>query len=299
MGNRRPAHDQLPRRGVGCPRTRRPTALRVSRARGRTSGPFLAHSPEETRELSDRVRPVRPGESCRLWSQGSCETPPQPGNHPEPPQDHLDNSECEGVPRGPERVRDLRPVHVDVCWRPTQSQSMEEHGANSRKDEGVGRDERRLATSRILFRRIDHLLRAHAGRRDGQRSYRPLFSLPQSMRAQAYGIPIPGAFTRRDWTSHLRASIQKVPRNARAIARSHWERSSGAVRRTDWTPGVVLAKTAKRIAATPQRTIRRFDRRPRRKSGSRSERRLRARNTWPRSQVTKATVCAVGNATPE
>src|SRR3989442_14186880 len=60
MGSERSAPARLPRHGVGDPGTRRPQALRVPHPGWRSSGPLVVDDPPKTRELSARVRPIRP-----------------------------------------------------------------------------------------------------------------------------------------------------------------------------------------------------------------------------------------------
>src|SRR5437870_804250 len=86
----------------------------------------------------------------------------------------LSDSQCAGVPRSSEGIRNVRSVQVEVRQKPAQEESLEEHGSNSREDGRVRRDERGFATARILIRGIDDLLCPHAGGRDGERPPRSL-----------------------------------------------------------------------------------------------------------------------------
>ena len=65
----------------------------------------------------------------------------------------------------------VRQIYLAIRRRRAASQRPEIAERNPRAHAGIGRDEQRPEEARLSFRRHHHLLRLHAGRRNGERSH--------------------------------------------------------------------------------------------------------------------------------
>src|SRR5437667_12165115 len=84
------------------------TLFSVPDSRRGTSGIELEHDPEETRKLPQGARWFSPGKDRALRRARGEAFVSRRRNRPEPVEDCGHHPECEGVSRGPERVRQLR-----------------------------------------------------------------------------------------------------------------------------------------------------------------------------------------------
>lgn len=82
-----PTLRRLPRQRMGCPRTRRPAAVRVPRTRRSTGRVELDHDPPQAGCLPTCVRRVRPGEGGALQPAQGRLTPQRRWDRAQPSQD--------------------------------------------------------------------------------------------------------------------------------------------------------------------------------------------------------------------
>ncbi len=75
------------------------------------------------------------------------------------------------------RARSVRSLHLAVCRWETASERLAAGERNSGADFGIGRDEQGSEETRLQLRRLDHLLRVHAGYWVGQRPRGRVFPL--------------------------------------------------------------------------------------------------------------------------
>ena len=71
----------------------------------------------------------------------------------------------------------IRSLRLAVCRRQTASERLAVGEENSGAHCGIGRDEQGPEKTRLHLRRLDHLLRLHAGHRHGQRPRGRVFPL--------------------------------------------------------------------------------------------------------------------------
>ena len=110
----------------------------------------------------------------------------QSGHHPQPPQNRIRGEECEGLSRRPEGIRFLRHLHLAVRRRDTAGECMAYRSASSSPHSRIGRHEQRSQKARLQLRGLNHLLRLHASRGDGERSQRGVLPLcPRSVHPRA------------------------------------------------------------------------------------------------------------------
>jgi len=89
----------------------------------------------------------------------------------QPPEDRIGGQEREGILAGPGRVWQLRCLHLAVCWRQASAQLLSPAERCSRQDPRIGRNEQGSEEARVHVRRLDDLLRLHAGGGNGERSH--------------------------------------------------------------------------------------------------------------------------------
>jgi hypothetical protein len=59
-------------------------------------------------------------------------------------------------------------LHLEICWRATETKWLESSQTRSCKDARIRRPQQRPPETRFPVRRLNHLLRPHAGHRTGQ-----------------------------------------------------------------------------------------------------------------------------------
>ena len=101
----------------------------------------------------------------------------EPGHRPQPAEDREHGQQRQGVSRGAARVRQLRCVRVgdsSAARRVVNAGARMQRRAGAHA--GVGCAEPRPLEARLQVRRLDDLLRLHAGGRDGRRPHGRLLS---------------------------------------------------------------------------------------------------------------------------
>ena len=137
-------HDRyvgLPRRGVGCRRSRRSHAVRIPPAGGRASGTELGDDSEKARKLPTGLRRIRPAENRRLRETADTETAEKRGDCSQPAQSGKRRWQRPSLSRHPGRVRLLRPLRVGIRRWITDPERVEETRRRAREDNRVGDDE--------------------------------------------------------------------------------------------------------------------------------------------------------------
>ena len=104
-------------------------------------------------------------------------------HHPQPPEDRGRDQERQGLSRGPEGVRQLRRVLLAVRRRRPEAESPPRDRRRAGDDTRIGRVQQGSEAARLQLRRLHRHLRAHAGRRHGQRPPRRLLPPPRDQRA--------------------------------------------------------------------------------------------------------------------
>src|SRR5947208_17106394 len=127
---------------MGRASARRSNALRVPHSRRRSSGPVLAHDPEETRGLSEGLSGFRSHDRGLVRSAGGPAAARRPRDRAKSAQDRLRDSERAVDPGHSEGVRQLRCLPLEVRAGPTPDQPMEKPEANSCKHGRIGCIER-------------------------------------------------------------------------------------------------------------------------------------------------------------
>ena len=93
------------------------------------------------------------------------------GHRPQSAEDRGRRRQCAGVPGGAEGVRQLRRVHLAASSAAGRCRTAGGTPADvPARDRGIRRDEQRSREARLPLRRLDDLLRVHAGDRHGERS---------------------------------------------------------------------------------------------------------------------------------
>src|SRR6267378_5097943 len=113
-----------------------------------------------------RTAPRRPGPARAA--------PERSGNRPQPPEGECRHRQRPGVPRIPGAGRLVRPLSLGLRGRYAEAIPSTHAARSAGPLPGVRRDECRPGGARLPLRGTHHLLRLHAGRRDGERPPRHL-----------------------------------------------------------------------------------------------------------------------------
>src|SRR5437773_10973757 len=113
---------------MGGSGARRSRALRVPHS-GRGAGwAELEYDFEETRELPKSVRWISPGQDRLLRQARRSAVAPQRWDRAKPFENHSYNRERENVSRRARKIRNVRRLSLELCWRQANSESLANHG---------------------------------------------------------------------------------------------------------------------------------------------------------------------------
>ena len=113
-----PLMQQIPRRGLGRPPSRRPRPIRAADPRRRTGRPLLAHHPPPPRWLPRRVRRLRHRNRRRIHRRRPRATAQRCPHHPQPSQDRFRHKKRPSHAKGPSRPRLARHLPMELRRRP-------------------------------------------------------------------------------------------------------------------------------------------------------------------------------------
>ena len=262
---------------MGRAGARRPPALRVPDARRRPGRAQLGNDPPQAAVLPAGLRRVRPGGGRALHGEARGEAAGRSRDRPQPAQGGVDDLEREGRAGGAGRVRQPRRLPLAVRRRRAAPQPLAVDARGAGPDGGVGRDEQGAPAPRLPLRRLDDLLRVHAGRRHGQR--------PHDTRASdiRHSIRSRPREPRRPARPHRLAAADAPdlrPRRRRARRRAGGASSACATSCSSAIAGIVRAgyadtrPGAARAARRPRDALHRLLREPGRRPGARPARRV-------------------------
>ena len=124
------------------------------------------------RRAFDRFDPKKSRDIRRAKAAGA---PRRRRHRPQPAQDRRGDRQRARVPRGAGGVRQLRRVHLAVRRRTAEGQPPAHWPGRPGANRRIGRAQPGPEDARLQVRRLDDLLRVHAGRRSGGRSRDDLF----------------------------------------------------------------------------------------------------------------------------
>src|SRR6476619_5278744 len=112
--------------GRSC--TRRSSALRVPDSGRRAGGTKLEHHFEQTRELPKSARWISRGKDRPLRQTRRATIARQRWHRAKPVENRRYDREREKVSRRQKRIRKLRRLSLELCWRQSNSESVANPG---------------------------------------------------------------------------------------------------------------------------------------------------------------------------
>src|SRR5208282_2829789 len=182
--------------------------------RRRASRAELEHDPQQARKLPQGFRRIRSRARRALRPPQNRATAARSWHRPQQTQNRRGRRQRESLPECAKRIRQFRRLHLAVRRWPAASELAQIYEASSRANPRIRCDEQRSQSSWLQIRRINHLLRLHAGRGTGERPRSRLLPPQTKAHVAANAFVRPRAktsfrFITKRWNSRGRAALQR------------------------------------------------------------------------------------------